>query len=73
MTIYKGYIVENIGFEALEAPPKRENQMKYMKVLFIYKIKCVARSRVRSIAGSAIDRKPTSVWSYDVCLVVALC
>ena len=29
MTIYEGYTVKNEGFWALEAPPKRENEMKY--------------------------------------------
>jgi hypothetical protein len=47
--------VENRGFEALEAPPKRENHELH-KVLFIGKIKCAARSGVRSIAGGAINR-----------------
>jgi hypothetical protein len=49
--------VENRGFEALEAPPKCENHELH-KVLFIGKIKCVARSGVRSITGGAIDRSP---------------
>ena len=31
MTIYEGYIVKNGGFWALEAPPKRENEMKNTK------------------------------------------
>ena len=47
--------------------------MKYMKVLFIEKIKCAARSRVRSIIGGAIDCSPACVRSYDVCSVTSLC
>jgi hypothetical protein len=49
--------VENRGFGALKAPPKRKNHELH-KVLFKGKIKCAARSRVRSIAGGAIDRSP---------------
>ena len=65
--------MENRGFEALEAPPKCENQMKLHKVLFIDKIKCAARSGVRSIACGVIDRIPTCVRSYDVRSIAPLC
>jgi hypothetical protein len=49
--------VENGGFWTLEAPPKRENHELH-KVLFISKIKCAARSGVRSIVGGVIDHSP---------------
>ena len=48
-------------------------KMKIHNVLFIDKIKCAARSRVRSIAGVAIDCIPVCVRSYDVRLVAAPC
>ena len=44
-----------------------------MKVLFIEKIKCAARSGVRLIAGGAIDRNLACVRSYDVHSVVSPC
>jgi hypothetical protein len=55
--------VENRGFKALEAPLKRQNHELH-KVLFIGKIKCAARSGVRSIAGGAIDRSPVCGQSW---------
>ena len=73
MIIYEGYTVKNRGFWALKAPPKRENQMKLRRVLFIDKVKCAARSRVRSIADVAIDRIPACVRSYVVHSVAASC
>ena len=64
--------MENRRFEALEAPPKRKNK-KIHKVLFIDKIKCAARSGVRSIAGSAINRSLACVRFHDVRSVAGPC
>jgi hypothetical protein len=58
--------VKNRGLVALEAPPKRPKIMKYMKVLFIRKMKCAARSRVSLIADGALDRRPVCVRLYAV-------
>ena len=63
--------MENRGFWALKAPSKHENQMKLQRVLFIDKVKCAARSGVRSIVNVAIDRIPACVRSYTVRLVAA--
>jgi hypothetical protein len=55
--------VENRGFWALEAPPKREKH-KIHKVLFIDKIKRAARSGVCSNAGCAFERTRACVCSF---------
>jgi hypothetical protein len=54
--------MENRGLEALQAPPKREKH-KIHKVLFIDKIKCTARSGVRSNAGCAFERTRACIYS----------
>ena len=67
MTFRSVYNEEQGGFGPLRAPqtvsqafPNVRNT-KYIKVLFINKIKCVARSGVRSITGGEIDRSPVCV------------
>ena len=56
MTIYKGYIVKNRGFLALEAPPKCN--LKNIIRGLIYRQNLMCRiEKVRSSVGRALDRR----------------
>ena len=58
---------EDLGhWGCLQASPNVRKKTKYTQGLFISKIKCAARSGVRSIAGSALEHKPPCIRSFDV-------
>ena len=76
MTFRGFYSDEQGGFRPLRVPPsisKRKKKMKYTQGLFISKIKCAAKSGVHSIAGSALERRPPCVQSFEVCSTAKSC
>jgi hypothetical protein len=63
MTIYKGFTVENKGFWALQAPPKREKQMIHRGLFIGWQV-----TGVRSNALPAFERT-SYLWSNAGCAV----
>ena len=65
--------MENRGFEALEAPPKRRKRMNLHNVLLIDKHMCATRSGVRLIVGGAIDRSSACIRLSALCSISRPC